>query len=142
MDVTVEEVIRRPVEVVASYANDPSNVPGWYANISEVVWKTEPPLRVGTEVEFVARFMGRTLRYTYEVIEHAPTSLVMRTAQGPFPMETTYRYQPTTDGHTRMTLRNRGNPTGFGRATSPFMRIAMRRANRKDLKALKQRLEL
>ena len=141
VDVTVEEVIRRPVGAVATYANDPSNAPEWYEKITSVEWKTEPPLRVGTRVEFVARFMGRRLRYTYEVTEHGPTSLVMCTAEGPFPMETRYSYEATPEGHTRMTLRNHGNPNGFSRVVIPLMRIAMRRANRKDLKALKHRLE-
>ena len=126
---------------MAGDASDPSNTPDWYANISKVEWKTEPPLTAGTRVAFVDRFLGRTLRYTYEIVEHTPTSLVMRTAEGPFPMETSYRYTPTADGHTRMTLCNRGAPTGFGRAVSPFIRMAMRRANRKDLQALKLRLE-
>jgi hypothetical protein len=141
LDVTVDEVIRRRPDVVAAYASDPSNAPEWYANISAVEWKTPPPLEVGSEVAFVARFLGRELHYTYEVVEYTPTSLVMRTAEGPFPMETTYRYEATPEGHTRMTLQNRGTPTGFSRLMSPFVRTAMRRANRKDLKALKLRLE-
>jgi hypothetical protein len=128
------------VSEVAAYASDPSNAPEWYAKIAGVEWKTEPPLRVGTEAAFVARFLGRTLRYTYEVVEHTPTSLVMRTTEGPFPMETSYQYEETAEG-TRMTLRNRGTPTGFGRIVRPFIGAAMRRSTRKDLKALKARLE-
>jgi hypothetical protein len=141
VDVKVEAVIRRPPTDVATYASDPSNAPAWYANISAVEWKTPPPLRVGTQVAFVAKFLGRTMRYTYEVAEHSATSLVMRTAEGPFPMETTYRYEATPDGHTHMTLRNRGNPSGFSRLMSPFISRAMRRANRKDLRALSRALE-
>jgi hypothetical protein len=141
VDVVVDVVIRRPLELVASYANDPSNAPHWYAKISSVEWKTEPPVRVGTEVAFVARFLGRELRYTYEVVELTSTSLVMRTAQGPFPMETSYRYAPTVDGDTRMTLRNRGAPSGFARLVRPLLGVAVRRANRQDLRALKARLE-
>jgi hypothetical protein len=141
VEVVVEAVIRCPRKVVAGYASDPSNAPEWYANISHVDWNTPPPLHVGTEVAFVARFLGRTLRYTYEVVEYTPTSLVMRTAEGPFPMETSYRYESTPEGHTRMTLGNRGTPSGFSRLMSPFIRMAMRRANRKDLKSLKRRLE-
>ncbi len=140
-DVVVEEVIRRPPEVVAAYASDPSNAPEWYTNISDVEWRTTPPLEVGSKVAFVARFLGRELRYTYEVVEYTPTSLVMRTSEGPFPMETSYGYAATAEGHTRMTLRNRGTPRGFSRAMSPFLRVAMRRANSKDLKALQRRLE-
>lgn len=141
VDVLVTEVIRRPVEVVARYASDPSHAPEWYANISHVEWRTPPPLRVGSEVAFVARFLGRELRYTYAIVEHTPESLVMRTAEGPFPMETSYHYEAVPDGSTRMTLRNRGNPSGFSRLGAPLVRAAMHRATSKDLKALKQILE-
>ncbi|MDH3302845.1 MAG: SRPBCC family protein [Acidimicrobiia bacterium] len=141
VDVSVEDVIRRPVEVVAAYACDPTNAPDWYANISAVEWKTPPPLNVGSRMAFVARFLGRELRYTYEVTEYTPTSLVMRTAEGPFPMETSYRFAATPEGHTRMTLRNRGTPSGFSRLLSPFMSLAMHRANTKDVRLLKLRLE-
>ena len=127
--------------VVAAYANDPANAPEWYRKISAVEWKTAPALEVGTRVAFVARFLGRELRYTYEIVEHTPELLVMRTAQGPFPMETTYHYAATPDGDTHMTLRNRGNPSGFSRLAAPFLSRAMRRATRGDLKALKVILE-
>lgn len=141
VDVAVDAVIHRPLSEVADYANDPSNAPAWYSNISTVDWKTPPPLQAGTRVAFAARFLGRTMRYTYEVAEHTPTSLIMRTSEGPFPMETTYQYEAMPDGHTRMTLRNRGNPTGVSRLLSPLLGRAMRRANRRDLVALKRILE-
>ena len=141
LDVRVTEIIQCPVEVVADYASDPTHAPEWYANISEVVWQTPRPLQVGTEVAFVARFLGRELRYTYAIVEYTPDLLVMRTAEGPFPMETSYRYESMPDGSTRMTLRNRGTPSGFSRLVAPFVRIAMSRATSKDLAALKQILE-
>jgi hypothetical protein len=65
----------------------------------------------------------------------------MRTAAGPFPMETSYEWSSTPAGGTRMILRNRGTPAGFSKWMAPFMAAAMRRANRKDLALLKQRLE-
>jgi hypothetical protein len=141
VDVVVVAVIRQPVEVVAAYASDPSNAPHWYRRISHVEWRTPPPLQVGSEVAFVARFLGRELRYTYQVTDHSPTSLVMSTVQGPFPMETSYRFEPTPDGSTLMTLRNRGVPSGFSRLAAPLLRSAMRRATNKDLVALKRILE-
>ncbi len=91
---------------------------------------------------FVARFLGRRLTYTYEVSELIPGErLVMGTAQGPFPMETTYTWTPAGDGATRMTLRNRGEPSGFSAVVAPFMAASVRRANRKDLAALRALLE-
>jgi uncharacterized membrane protein len=142
VDVHTETVIRRPRDEVAGYAGDPANAPEWYANIDSVEWRTPPPLVVGSRLDFVARFLGRRLAYTYEVVEHVPGErLVMRTAEGPFPMETTYTWDAVDEGSTRMTLRNRGRPTGFSGLVAPVMAAAMRRANRADLVRLRGLLE-
>jgi hypothetical protein len=142
VDVLSEIVIDRSCEQVAAYAADPSHAPDWYVNISSVEWLSEPSVRVGSRMAFVARFLGRRLAYTYEIVEFAPGKrLVMRTAEGPFPMETTYTWRADGPDRTRMTLRNRGEPAGFSRLAGPFVAAAMRRANRNDLAALKARLE-
>ena len=142
VDVVSDIVIDRPREEVAAYAGDPSNAPGWYVNIKSVEWQTAPPVRIGSRISFVAHFLGRRMAYTYEIAELVPaTKLVMRTSEGPFWMETTYTWENTPNGGTRMTLRNRGNPTGFSALVAPFMSLAMKRANMKDLRALKARLE-
>jgi uncharacterized protein YndB with AHSA1/START domain len=142
VDVVTETVIQRQPAEVAAFAADPSNAPRWYQNIAAVRWETEPPLRIGSKVAFEARFLGRVLRYTYEIVEYEPgIKLVMRTAQGPFPMETTYTWQPAPGGGTRMTLRNRGVPSGFSRMAAPMLASAMRRANRADLVRIKEILE-
>jgi hypothetical protein len=142
VDVLTETVIARPRSVVAGFAADPDNAPKWYVNIKSVEWKTERRLDVGSQVAFVAHFLGRRLSYTYEIIALVPGErLVMRTAEGPFPMETTYTWSMTADGGTHMRLRNRGEPTGWSRFMAPFMSGAIRRANRKDLARLKQLLE-
>jgi uncharacterized membrane protein len=142
VDVLTEIVISRPASVVAAYAADPSNAPDWYENIRSISWETSPPLQAGSRVAFTASFLGRQLAYTYEITDFIPAErLVMRTAQGPFPMETTYTWQAVDDGSTRMTLRNRGEPAGFSKLAAPFMTLAMRRANRKDLRNLRAILE-
>lgn len=142
VDVLTEIVIARAREDVATYAANPDNAPAWYVNIKSVEWQTPPAVAVGSKMAFVAQFLGRRLGYTYEIVElSAGQRLVMRTAQGPFPMETTYTWETTSDGGTRMTLRNRGTPSGFGAVMAPFMAMAMRRANQKDLARLKAILE-
>jgi hypothetical protein len=142
VDVHVETLIERAPEAVAAYAGDPTNAPQWYANIRTVDWQTPPPVAVGSRVSFVAQFLGRQLAYTYEVVElDAGRRLVMRTADGPFPMETTYTWERAGNGATRMTLRNRGNPSGFSRFGAPMLERAMRRATTKDLAKLKAILE-
>lgn len=142
VDVLTDIVITRPVAVVAAYAADPSNAPAWYENITSVAWETSPPLQTGSRIAFTASFLGRRLAYTYEVTDFSTAErLVMRTAEGPFPMETTYTWQVIDDRSTRMTLRNRGGPAGFSALAAPLMASAMRRANRKDLRALRAILE-
>jgi len=141
VDVQTEIEIDRPRADVAAYAADPSNATEWYENIEHVEWTTSPPLAVGSRVAFVARFLGRKLAYAYEISEYVPGErLVMGTSSGPFPMETTYTWADLPSG-TRMTLRNRGEPSGFSKVAAPLMATAIRRANRKDLRRLKQMLE-
>jgi len=141
VNVLTETVVARPKAEVSTFAANPDNAPAWYVNIKSVEWKSTPPLRVGSQVAFVAQFLGKRLAYTYEIVELIPGArLVMRTAEGPFPMETTYTWESTEQG-TRMTLRNRGTPAGFSRLAEPFMAMAMRKANRKDLARLKKLLE-
>lgn len=144
MHVDVETAIEigRPRDEVAAYAGDPDHATTWYENIERVEWLTEPPLAVGSRIAFVARFLGRRLAYTYQVAELVPGErLVLRTSDGPFPMETTYVWSDAAGGGTRMTLRNRGEPAGFAKIGGPMMAAAMRRANRKDLERLKRALE-
>ena len=136
VDVVTEAMIPLPVAQVAGFAADPTNAPRWYENITTVEWETPPPVEIGSRVAFVARFLGRRIAYTYEVVEYEPLRrMVMRTAHGPFPMETTYTWTDVARA-TRMTLRNRGTPSGFGTLAAPVLAAAMRRANQKDLRAL------
>lgn len=142
VDVEVECTIARSLQVVADFAGDPGRAPEWYANIRSVEFLTPPPLSLGSRMSFVAHFLGRRLVYTYEVVALEPgRRLVMRTADGPFPMETTYSWDAAGEGRTRMRLRNRGVPSGFSRVAAPALERAMRRATTKDLARLKVLLE-
>ncbi len=139
VDVRTDIFIDAPPDEVAAYACDPDRAPEWYDNIDSVEWVTAPPLVVGSQLAFVAHFLGQRMAYTYEVVEWEPgRRFVMRTAQGPFPMETTYTFAAEGPEGTRMTLRNRGEPAGFSKVVAPMMAAAMRRANLKDLARIKK----
>jgi hypothetical protein len=86
--------------------------------------------------------LGRELTYTYEVRDLVEGERsVMSTQEGTFPMETTYLWEDEAEGETRMTLRNRGEPSGFANMATPVLVRAIRRANQKDLENLKRRIE-
>jgi len=141
-NVVTDIIISAPKNIVANYAADPDNAPDWYKNIKSVEWKTPKPLSIGSRIAFKAKFLGKELSYVYEITEFIPgEKLVMRTAEGPFPMETTYLWEAMDNDTTRMILRNAGKPAGFSKLFSPFMSAAMRRANKKDLILIKSILE-
>lgn len=142
VDVSATIVIERPIDEVAAYAGDPANAPTWYRRIDLAEWQTDPPIALGSRIGFRARFMGRTLEYTYEVVEYTPGEQVaMRTSEGPFPMATTYTWRAIGDRATHMALRNHGEPSGFSKLAAPLMVRAMRRAMNQDLADLKRLLE-
>ena len=141
VDVITEIIIQRPVQVVSAYTSNPDNAPEWYVNIKSAEWVTPKPLVLGSRIAFVAHFLGRKLSYTYEVTKFTDHEFVMRTAEGPFPMETTYSWEKIDEHTTRMTLRNTGSPSGFSKLFAPIMASQMRKANQKDLNKLKHVLE-
>lgn len=142
VDVLTEININCPIETVSEYAMNPDNAPEWYVNINSAEWQTPKPLTLGSKIAFKAKFLNRDLSYVYEITEFIPgEKLVMKTAQGPFPMETTYTFHMVEPNMTKMSLRNRGVPSGFSKIFAPFMSTMMKKANMKDLKKIKEILE-
>lgn len=142
VDVNTKITINREIGIVSEFAANPDNAPEWYVNIDSAEWLTEPPVKEGSKIAFKAKFMGKELSYIYEVTVWIPgEKMVMRTAEGPFPMRTTYTWKAVTSNSTLMTLQNEGEPKGFSRFISPFMSVMMKKANTNDLKKIKQILE-
>jgi uncharacterized membrane protein len=142
VDIETQIDIKKSIKEVSEYAMNPDHAPEWYVNIHSAEWNTPKPLKIGSQIAFKAKFLGRDLAYVYEIVEYLPgEKLAMKTANGPFPMETIYIFKSIDNGSTKMVLRNRGIPSGFSKLFSPFMSSMMKRANMKDLKKIKRILE-
>ncbi|WP_368188360.1 SRPBCC family protein [Aestuariibius sp. HNIBRBA575] len=142
VDITTQIEISAPRGAVYDYAVDPDNAPEWYDNITSMDWVGPAKMSKSARMKFGAKFLGRALSYTYEVVDLVPGDrLVMRSSDGPFSMETSYKWETIGATKTRMSLRNRGEPTGFTRLFRPFLQGAMRRANQRDLEKLKTLVE-
>ena len=101
VDVLTEIEIDLARDDVAAYTANPDHATAWYDKIEAIEWLSPPPLAVGSRIAFTASFLGRRLTYTYEIRElHPGERLVMSTAEGPFPMETTYTWADTPRGGT------------------------------------------
>jgi uncharacterized protein YndB with AHSA1/START domain len=142
VNVITKTTISSSIEKVFEYAADPSNAPEWYVNIDAAEWQTEEIVEKGSRIAFKASFLGRKLAYVYEIVEFEPGhKMIMRTVDGPFPMETTYIWKALNANSTVMTLQNSGEPKGFSKIFSPFVAPMMKIANKKDLRRIKKILE-
>ena len=140
IDVTAELVINLPREKVAAFVTEPANDPVWIGGIVEAKMLTEPPVQVGTKVARVAKFMGKRMHYTPEVVAYEPDALVAMRAESPFAMTIRYEFEDA-DGGTLTRIRVHGDGTGFFRLAGPLLsRMVMRNVYR-DLRSLKGILE-
>ena len=89
IDVSAEIDINCSRDKVAEYSANPDNAPKWYVNIQAAKWKTPRPLKVGSQIVFKTRFLGKARVYIYEISEYAAEQkMVMKTLMSPFHMYT------------------------------------------------------
>ena len=140
IDVTAEITITRPRSDVARFATDPDNDPTWISGIVEARTVTEPPFGVGTKVARVAKFLGKRMHYTPEVVEYEPESLVVMRTDKPFDMAITYRFEDEGEG-TRVVLRILGEGSGFFKLVTPLLAGRVKKNISRDLAVLKRLME-
>jgi uncharacterized membrane protein len=71
-------VINRPVEQVFAALADTKNQPKWDPGLLEARLTPDGPVRVGTKITEVRKFMGRTSENTGEVVEFEPNVRITR----------------------------------------------------------------
>ena len=102
---------------------------------------TDPPFRVGSRYDQVAKFLGKTIESSFEVIEHEPGRMVKATSTaGSFPITFTRTVEPA-DGGSRVSALIEGDASGFFRLAAPIMRWMVRRSVNRDYAKLKRLLE-
>lgn len=145
VDITVRTVYEAPRELVAGVAGDPAQAPRWQSSVQEVRWHAEPVVTLGVRLDLVTHFLKRELSYTYEVVDWIPGErLVLRTDQGPVPMELTYIWwdeddeQETGQPRTGMSLRQVGRPRGLTTLGTGAVSLGLKRAMRRDLERLRE----
>jgi hypothetical protein len=141
VDVTATGIVERPREEVAAHLRDPANDTEWIGGVRRARLLTPGPVRVGSQVERVAGFLGRRVEYINEITELTADRLVMRSVRSPFPMRVTYGHRDAGDGTTEVSVRVEGDTGRFYALVGPLLGLAVRRSITRDLLNLKQVLE-
>ncbi len=82
--------IRRPVEEVFAYGTDPAKASEWRSGMLESRADPPGPIRVGSKIHTVLRFLGRRIEGTAEVTELVPNRQLVQKTTSPFPLELTF----------------------------------------------------
>jgi carbon monoxide dehydrogenase subunit G len=141
VDVSATRTVQRPRDQVAAYLRDPANDSEWIGGIRSARLLTPGPVAVGSQVERVATFLGRRVRYVNEITELSADQLAMRSVRSPFPMRVTYAHRAAAGGTTEVSVRVEGDAGRFYALAAPLLGPAVRRSITRDLRNLKRVLE-
>jgi uncharacterized membrane protein len=133
--------IERPSDEVFAYISNFENNPKWQSGQLEARFTSEGPLRVGSTYDQVAKFLGRRVVNTFEVLEYEPNRKVKASStSGSFPITFT-RMVESIDGGTEVTAIIAGDVSGFFKLAEPLLARMVRRSVDADYRNLKRILE-
>ena len=131
--------INRPIGEVFAYVADPTNLPGWNS-LFEEVRSSETPVRRGTTISTRARFLGRKIESTLEVVEHVPNKTFAQRTDKPFPFTITKVFEAAGKG-TRVKGVFEGEPGGFFKVGEPILARIAKKQFQVQLDTMKELLE-
>jgi len=134
LDVSVSEFVGAPPARIRAIMFDPLQDPNWMAAV-KTVEPLSKNLGPGAQVHRPGRFLGRTLRWTTEVIGVSTERLDLRIIDGPMRGTVAYSIEAERTG-ARVTIRNVGQAPGF--APRWLLTFAMRRSLTADLRRLRE----
>jgi uncharacterized membrane protein len=135
------EIVRPAAEVFAYISNFENN-PKWQGGMRSAAFRTAPPLRVGSEYDQTASFLGRPVDTRFRVTALQPgASITIESIESTFPIKVTRRVEPVGEGRSRVSAHIEGSPGGLMRLASPLVRRIAQRSVTSDYRRLKALLE-
>ena len=142
IQVTTTVTINRPSNEVFNYISNFQNNPQWQNGMIECRFTTEPPLRVGSTYDQIAKFLGRKIISTFKVEAYEPGRMIKAsTVSSSFPITFTRMVEPLTDGSTKVSAIIEGDSTGFFKLAEPLMKRMVQNSVSNDYVKLKEVLE-
>ena len=136
-EVAVE--INRPIDEVFAYMTDLTKMPEWNSLVEEVR-SSETPVRRGTTISTRARFLGRKIESTLEVVEHVPNKTFAQRTDKPFPFTITNVFEAAGKA-TRVKAVFEGEPGGFFKVGEPILARIAKKQFQVQLDTVKELLE-
>ncbi len=134
-------LINRPPDEVFAYISNFENNPKWQSGMQEARFTSEGSLRVGSTYTQVAKFLGRRIQSTFEILEYEPERMVKATTtSGSFPITFTRMVEPA-EGGTQVTAIIEGDASGFFKLAEPLLARMVQRSVDADYANLKHILE-
>ena len=141
IQVTVNIQIDRPPAEVFAYIANFENNPKWQSGMVSARFTSTGPLSSGSTYEQEARFLGRPVFSSFEVIAYEPGQCIkITTVSGSFPITVTRSVQPNGSG-SDVTAVIEGDASGFFRLAEPLLEAFVRRSVEGDYRRLKTLLE-
>jgi hypothetical protein len=134
-------LIQRPIQEVFDFVHDITNDSLWQTTIVEQEKLTEGPLRAGSRIKEVRRFLGVRIETSYEVTEYEPpTRSAVKMISGPVPFSGSYVLEALA-GSTRFTVQGDIEGHGFFKLAEPVFARMTARELEANLGHLKDLLE-
>jgi uncharacterized membrane protein len=133
--------IDRPSEEVFAFTANFENNPLWQSGQVEARFTSEGPLHVGSTYDQVAKFLGRQIASTFEVVEYMPGRRVKASStSGSFPITFT-RMVEAAGGGADVSAVIEGDSGGFFKLAEPLLGRMVQRSVEADYRNLKQLME-
>ncbi len=141
INIEVRISVSRPPDEVFAFISNFENNPKWQSGMLEAQFTSKGPLGVGSTYVQVAKFLGRRIESTFEVVEYVPNRLVKAAStSGPFPITFTRIVDSGMDGAVVSAIVE-GDATGFFKLAEPLLARMVRRTVNADYRTLKALLE-
>lgn len=133
--------VNRPAEEVFGFIANFENNPRWQSGQVEARFTSDGPLRVGSTYDQVAKFLGRRIISTFEVVEYEPGRMIKASSTaGSFPITFTRMVEAAGDGaHVSAVIE--GDASGFFKLAEPLLARMVQRSVEADYRNLKRLLE-
>lgn len=142
MESTTVTTIERPATEVFELVADMARNPEWQRGMESCRWTSPPPIGVGSTYDQVAKFLGRSIITSFEVVEFEPGHRIrIVSTKSSFPLDITRTVDPVGERSCRVTARVVGEPSGILGLAEPIIRPLVRWTIRRDYRQLKARLE-